>query len=123
MHVPRSGADPAEDHRLRHGGQHHAGAALRPHLAGPWDGAGHRRHGQGRRVEPDRRPDDGGGHGGPPPRLTFAAGKRQRRTELLEKRLAELWSMAVSATDAPTAMTMAAAKPSSMAFMGDAPGT
>ncbi len=53
--VPRPGADPDQDARLRSCGQRHARAAVRAHLARPRHRLRHRRHGPRRSLQPDRR--------------------------------------------------------------------
>ena len=45
LHVPRPGADPDQDHRLRRRRQRHARPRLRAHLARPRHRLRHRRHG------------------------------------------------------------------------------
>ena len=54
VHVSRPGADPGQDAGVRRRRQRHAGIAVHPHLAGSRHRIRHRRHRQGRSVEPDR---------------------------------------------------------------------
>ncbi len=55
VHVPRPGADPAQDHRFRRRRQRHAGPALRAHLARSRHRLRHRRTRHRQSREPDRR--------------------------------------------------------------------
>src|SRR5581483_9386109 len=63
-HVPRPGADPDQDHRLRRRRQRHARTALHPHLARPRHRLRHRRHRARQSGKSDRGAAARRAHGG-----------------------------------------------------------
>ncbi len=65
LHVPRPGADPAQDAGHGRRRERDARPADHPHLARPRHRVRHRRAGRGGPGQPDRGPAYGGGPGGP----------------------------------------------------------